>query len=232
MHRSFSLVDHKVAEAEFFLRKLNESERDFFELRCYLSAFVSSTRSITFALQAVLKKNKSFDSWYELQQARLGADNLARFFNKFRSINQHIGENVANAGISGKGGKLTYLFTPTQDVQRVPEIDVLTACTEYFAVILNLIYDCYVEFGPLIDGRQRYTENYFAEIGKTIEDAEEELGFPRGWTDIDDDSAQQYRWQALRDECTGCEINHIFNAYLQKSSPSPARLPPYQSNGT
>ena len=101
-----------------------------------------------------------------------------------------------------------------------------------FVTILNLIFDCYVNLGPKIDGKQRYTEANAASLGLTIEDAETEMGFPAGWTDINDPDALPYRWQALRDETVGCEINPIFQEYLGKTTPVPDRLPPYTKIGT
>ena len=59
-HRSFSLVDHKVAEAEFFLQKLGDRGFNLFFLQCFVAAFVASARSITFSLQAVLGGTEGF----------------------------------------------------------------------------------------------------------------------------------------------------------------------------
>ena len=232
MIRSFSLVDHKVEETEFFLRKLTACDRNMFELRCYVSAFVASARSVTFALQAVLKHDDEFAAWYAERQTELRDNKLARFFLEFRNVNQHIGENVANAGYGGANGKLFHLFTPTQDVPNVPDEDVVTACHKHFVTVLNLVFNCYADLGSKIDGKQRYTEANAASLGITIEDAEAEMGFPAGWTDINDPDALPHRWQALRDETVGCEINPIFHNYLGKTTPVPDRLPPLSKNGT
>lgn len=232
MRRSFSLVDHKVAEAAFFLGKIPDCGYDFFGVQCYVSAFASSTRSITFALQSVLSGLDVFAEWYEMRRQELRGDPLARFFHEFRRVNQHIGENLVNNISGGPGEPTRYWFTPTDDVPHVPNDDVHTSCKKYMVTITSLVYDCYIEFGPHIDGHQRYTEDYFWSIGKTITDAEEEIGFPRGWTDIGDSHAEAYRWQAIRDNVIGCEINHIFDEYLGKTTPIPERLPPYAPDGT
>jgi|GEM_PF-3631635 len=44
MARSFSLVDQKLAEADFFLEKLKEAGFDFFAVRCYASVFTTAAR--------------------------------------------------------------------------------------------------------------------------------------------------------------------------------------------
>jgi hypothetical protein len=54
------LVDHKIAEVEFFLVKLGACGFDFFAARCCAGAFVASARSIIFALQAVLSMPTGF----------------------------------------------------------------------------------------------------------------------------------------------------------------------------
>ncbi|MCH7989334.1 MAG: hypothetical protein IID46_09335, partial [Planctomycetes bacterium] len=206
MRRSFSLVDHKVAEAAFFLEKIPGCGYDFFGVRCYVSAFVSSTRSITFALQSVLNGLDGFAKWYESRRKELRNDPLARFFHEFRRVNQHIGENLVGGGSGGPDEPTLYWFTPTTDVPDVPSDDVYTACQNYMVTITSLVYDCYIEFGPHIDAHQRYTEYYFHSIGKTITDAEEEIGFPHGWTDTGDSDSEPYRWQLIRDNVAGCEI--------------------------
>jgi hypothetical protein len=225
--RSFSLVDHKVGEAEFFLTKLGACAFDFFAARCYAGAFVASARSITFALQAVLGDADGFPDWYAVEQDRLRANRIARFFHQFRTVNQHIGDNLVSGSSVAPGRPVKYWFQPTPEVPEVPDDDVMTACREYFCMLLCIVFDCYLRFGPVIDARQRYTAEYFASIGKTIEDAEEECGFPRGWTDIGDPASLPYRWQALRDQAGGCEIDQLFETYLGRTTPCPERLAPY-----
>lgn len=223
--RTFGLVDHKIAEADFFLEKISECGYDFFAVRCYVSAFVASARSVTFSIQSVLRELDGFDSWYKKYQQQLQEDPLARFFHEFRRVNQHIGENLVNGGSGGPNSPVKYWFSGTCDVTEIPDYDVETSCRKYMISIVSLVYDCYIEFGPYIDAHQRYTAEYFESIGKTIEDAEEEIGFSRGWTDIGDPESLPYRWQSLRDSVAGCEINHIFYKYLKKITPHSERLP-------
>jgi len=224
LRRSFSIVDHKVAEAEFFLGRLHECSFNVFQAHCYTRAFISSARSIAFALQAVMSKEDGFSDWYARHQATLRDDRLARFFHEFRTVNQHIGDNLVRGG-QVKEGTIRHYFMPSRDLPEVPEVDLAEAAEAYFRTVLQIVFDCYVRFGPQIDQQQRFTADYFASIGKTIADAEEELGLPRGWTDVVP-GAIEYRWQALRDHVAdGCEINRIFEQYLGVSTPRPARLP-------
>lgn len=59
--RTFDHVDDKLIEADFFINKMSEEEIGWFEMRCYFSAFVSSARSVTFALQASMNGIKLMD---------------------------------------------------------------------------------------------------------------------------------------------------------------------------
>lgn len=228
MARTFGLVDYKVQEAEYFLEQLKGFRMisAFYEVQFCASAFAAAARSITFAMQASLKGNLNFEDWYKRKQQILRNDPLAQFFNKFRTVTQHIGESIVNSG-TRSGGVSYYYFTPCADLPDVPEQDVVTACQEYFVTILELVYDCYTDLRPLVDSYQYFTKEHFASKGKTIEDAEEELGFPRGWTDIGNPSLEPYRWQAMRDAAGSSPIEHQFELWLNKSLPKPQPLPKF-----
>lgn len=71
---SFSVVEDKLLEAEFFLRKLGATDMHDSEARYYFSAFVSACRSVTWALQKSLKGVGGFDSWYESVREQLNPE--------------------------------------------------------------------------------------------------------------------------------------------------------------
>ena len=222
MGRSFSIIDHKVAEADFFLKKLKETEYDFFAARCFTSAFTTAARSVTYAIQAVMKPVAEFDEWYRQRQEIMKADPIACFFHRLRTVNHHIGDNLVSGGSCGPNQSPRFRFMPTKDIPEVPANDVATTCTEYFRSLVELIYQCYVDFGAEIDSHQHYTLEHFGKLGKTIEDAEEEIFGVRGWTHVPRYS-KEFRWQAIRDQMTGCEIDDIFREYLCKEAPRPPR---------
>jgi hypothetical protein len=229
MTRTFGIVDYKVKEAEFFLEEIKRHGKklDFFAVQYTTGAFASAARSITLAMQASLKGNQQFEAWYKKKQDALRNDALAKFFIGFRNVTQHIGENVVAGGSYNKDGVL-YKFVASPDLPNVPEQDVITACNEYFKIILELVYHCYLDLGPIIDGQQRYTKEYYSSLGKTIEDAEEDLGFPRGWTDTGNEEFEPYRWEWLRAQADGCLIEEQFNTWLELSLPYPEPLPAYK----
>lgn len=221
MARSFSLVDQKLAEADFFLKKLKEAGFNFFAARCYVSAFTTAARTVTYAIQAVMKPVPEFADWYTQRQEELKADSTARFFHQLRTISHHVGENLVSGGSGGPNLSTRYWFMPTKDLSKVPQEDVVTACTRYMAKLVDLVYRCCTDFGPEINAHQHYTAEHFAKLGKTIEDAEEELFGVRGWTEVPGYS-EDYRWQTIRDSLVGCEIDHLFTEYIGKEAPRPA----------
>ena len=218
----FDLVDEKLAEADFFLDKLKDSSLNPFEARCYFSAFVSAARSVTFALQAVMKSRVyGFGEWYESKQEELRQDPLARFFHDARTEVQHMGLNLVNAGrvrtIDGKLVADLYFQSSTlgTPLKNAPPYDVVTSCTRYLTAIVSLIRECYEVFGAAIDPRQYLTEENFSKLGRTIEDAEEEVFGVRGWTAVPEASLES-RWQMLRASVSGSEIGWIFDKYLAR----------------
>jgi hypothetical protein len=226
--RSFGLVDYKAREAESFLNELGRVGHQLnpAAVQYCASAFAAAARSVTFAMQASLAYHPSFSDWYSPRQQALKQDILARFFHDFRRVSQHIGESVVDSGIYGTDGA-KYFFQQSAILPNVPSLDVETACVTYFRTVLRLVFDCYVQFAPIVNAQWRYTPGFFASLGMTIEDAEEELGFPRGWTDIGQDDAEAYRWEMLRQCADECGLNEQFNRWLGLSVPLPGRLPPF-----
>lgn len=218
MSRSFGLVDEKLAEADFFLEKLAASESQFHEVRYYFSAFVSSSRSVTFALQAAMSGVEGFDEWYAGKQEALKADANARFFHDARTESQHMGINPVNLGSfkthpDGKRAVEYYFNYGLFNTSRfVPDTDVVSACRGYMKFIVEIIWECYQAFGSVIDSAQYYTLENIGKLGLTIEDVEESLGFPRGWTKgIPDEK----RIWVLGQQVSEPDIDWLFVKYLK-----------------
>jgi hypothetical protein len=230
--RHFGLVDYKVREAEFFLLEAHRHAKkiNFGAVQFCVSAFVSSARSITFAMQASLKGTPEFDLWYAPRQEALRKDPLSRFFHDFRTVTQHLGENVVSGGSHSEAGTF-YYFVPCPDLPNVPDADVMTACDKHFRNVLGLVFDCYSDLRTLIDGQWYFTESHFNSLGKTIEDAEEELGLPRGWTDINRPGIEPYRWDLLRKRADGCGIQDAFWTWLEKELEGPTPPLPWLGDG-
>lgn len=106
--RSFQVVEDKIYESDFFLDKLNNGL--FFEARYYLSAFLFSSRSITFAIQASLSVVNGFEEWYQEKQEQMRNNSLARFFVRARNETQKQGLFHLNSGKSYKNERGIYVL--------------------------------------------------------------------------------------------------------------------------
>lgn len=94
----------------------------------------------------------------------------------------------------------------------------VTACRAFLVTLVSLVYDAYVRFAPEVDAHVHFSEDHFHAVGKTIEDAEEELFGHRGWTGapgltVDD------RWRLIRRNLAGCAVPHLFEKYLGRRLP-------------
>lgn len=228
MRKTFDTVEDKIAEAEFFLRKMSKLDFDIFEFNCYFSAFLSATRTTTLALQQ-FKHLPGFEEWYPKQQAKLKSNKLAKIFLKIRNEHVHGGPApISSASI--KQGKTSYYldkryFTESDDCQ---DQDVLSLSREYFILLLKIIYDCYVTLGVHINPYQYFTKEHFASLGKNIECAECEVwGFPRTSL-IEEGYTEDDRWDCLRGKVKECKINYLFYSYLDKVTPQPIVPEHYQ----
>jgi hypothetical protein len=232
--RSFDLVDFKIMEADFFLKKLSQEATTPITCRFYFSAFTAAARSVTFCLQSVLSDLEGFKMWYEKRQIELSLNPVTKFFVEARNMAQKVGvvpidRWVSKGIIDGKLQMEFYFASDHPDFGYLPNGEVGVTCVEYLKCLLNLVYDCYVDFGVEIDPHQHYTKANFLRIGKTIDDADEELMGVRGWTFIEG-WPEAYRWQAHRDQLPGCRIAHLFYEYLKIEVPKPPRLPNDQND--
>ncbi|TAH48319.1 MAG: hypothetical protein EYC68_21560 [Chloroflexota bacterium] len=224
MSRSFQIVENKIEEAEFFLEKLQFRNTDFmqFDFKTayyYLSAFLSATRSITFCLHASLNDLENFESWYQEQQKKLKESDLAQFFLEARNLSQKVGYYPLGGGRMhpNENGvlevELYFDYQNKEKLKYIPETDLLTACNSYFRQLLEIVVDCYRNFGKIIDPEKYYTIENMTEKGLTVEDFEEELGFERGWTE-DEELTIEDRVSLLRAHAPKTGMNWIFIKHL------------------
>jgi hypothetical protein len=221
--RGFHIVADKVGEADYFLEKLKSVRLNYAEFSYILSAFTSAVRSITFSLQAVMSKYPKFQTWYELEQTELKSNSLAKYFVNLRNHLQKIGHTpVEHSGslVSGEFEEYSY-FIEVEGLEKAPEGEVTRLSEEYFIAILKVIERCYREFAVYADPRALFTEQGLSVIGWEIEDIEEAVGLPRGWTDIPYDSEDKniQRLKLLRRDFGGDEMmEQYFSKYDIPSS--------------
>ncbi len=227
MSKTFDTVDLKVAEAEFFLRKMSECKFDFAEFGFYFSAFLSAARTITLALQQ-FDHLSGFEEWYATHRETLKRNPIAKFFLDTRNDHLHGGGYPVRGGSNSKG-VLTFHFRDYEhNSGELGTDDVMTRCRAFFLCLIEIVFDCYLKLGEQINPQQHYTAEHFSVLGKTINDAELELF---GWTMESlkkEGCVDADRWSVLRKQVGDCQINHRFHAYLGKVTPQPVEPEHYQ----
>jgi hypothetical protein len=225
MARTFQIVEYKVAEADFFLDKLEQTTYGsihFFEARNYLSAFLASSRSITFSLHASMTDIRGFEEWYNKHQQAMRQNRLAKYFLEARNNSQKVGYYPLTGGRIYQDNnnllRAEYYFDRfTKELAEfVPQEDVVTACKKYFIILLEVVFDCYQNFGTVIDPEQYFSFENIKKTGKTIEDFEQELGYPRAWTNLTGTTDDE-RLKAIRNEIRYDGIDHILIKHLGKN---------------
>jgi hypothetical protein len=221
---TFDTVDHKIAEAEFFLQRMSESGLDGFKFNCYLSAYLSASRTTTLALQR-FRHIPGFAAWYAPHRDRLKADRLAKLFLDLRNDHVHGGQYPVS-GSSHHLGKSTYFLKNSVSGEQQGLEDAVAAALDHFIVLLSVVHDCYVTLGVHIDPQQHYTREHFDTLGRGIDHAECEVW---GWVCthlIEEGLSEEDRWHELRGHVDECHINHLFYSYLGMATPQPV-LPDY-----
>lgn len=212
--RSFQVVENKINESDFFLEHLKSSKG--VEIIYYLSAYLSATRSITFALQVAMRGIDGFEEWYKLQQHKLKGNPIALYLLEVRNYTLHEGEYPIYSRLffaSHPSEQLFFTQVPGKSQLEVPKENVIETCRQYMIMLLEIIRDCFQRFGYVMDPVLRFN-HVISSKEKTLEDIEEELGFPRGWTNIAD-ASQEDRVHILRQELKkNLSIDFIFYKYL------------------
>jgi hypothetical protein len=199
---SFELVEEKRGEMSFFLLRLSESATDELAFRSYFSAFASAAMSVLYALESARKRiGPGFHAWYQPKRTYLTeGDPIARYVLARRGEVVHIGETRVRSMRMRRGddGGPVYEFFFSLDPQH-PEpvaVDVLSACEHAHNAVWDLVEEVRAAF-------PRASRDYFLDAetlekdGLTVEDVEEQLGFPRDWSFVHGYTNQQ-RLDALR----------------------------------
>lgn len=174
----FWLIDGKLCESDFFLEKLRTAP-DLDAARYYFSAFLSAARSVTFALQKCIGGMAHFDAWYNDRQRELKEHPTAGYFKSIRDQVIHEGLNPLESHVRGVGGIVGSNFYL---VEGAPDRDVVAAGKSYMAILVRIAGEAYERFWTSIDLPENFTPDDLVARGQTVEDIEEEFGYPRGWS--------------------------------------------------
>ncbi len=177
MRKPFWLIDGKLREADFFLDKLRTSLA-LDDARFYFSAFVSATRSVTYAIQACLKRAPGFSEWYAGRRAELTNDPLAKYFLCARNTSVHVGLNpLGLLQRSMLGTSEFFLYG-----EKVPERNAVAGATRYMSSLVDIAGEAFSKFWSFLDLSHDVTLASLLRDGHSIEDIEAEFGLPKGWS--------------------------------------------------
>lgn len=186
----FALVRNKLGEAKFFLDQMAREQHNLELFNYYFSAFLSAARSVTWCMQESMKHVSGFDAWYSKKRQALNKSYLAKVFLGLRNTAVHAGDTgfrmesiTLQMDAAGQLYIKNYLDCKHQERASVGKLDISEAAIKYLQMLERTVVGCEKEF-PLDTNHEAYfTKAELKYHGMTIEDLEEELGYPRGWTD-------------------------------------------------
>ncbi len=194
---SVELAAEKLAEARFFLGQLQSASNDPVAVRCLFSATASAAYSALEALRAAASRERAFARWTSARLDALRADAVASYVLDRRNESTHIGETrVRSTRLPiGEGmPEAQYHFRLDSSKAEPVQVDIVTATTQLVDMVATTIEAALDEF-------PHHTRAWLLEParraeGMSIEDVEERLGFPRGWSRMHGATEQQ-RLRAL-----------------------------------
>ncbi|MBA7478645.1 hypothetical protein ES707_14073 [subsurface metagenome] len=216
MIAKFALVRNKLGEAKFFLDQMTLEQHNLERFNYYFSAFLSAARSVTWCMQESMKHVSGFDVWYLKKRQALNKSTLAKAFQGLRNAAIHTGDT----GFRVEGIKLqmdaaghlyirNYLDYKHQEHDNTDKLDISAAANEYLQILGSTVLECEKEF-PLDTNPEAYfTKAGLKHHGMTIEDLEEVLGYPRGWTKGIPDSK---RLRMLKEHSSPREVAWIYES--------------------
>lgn len=225
---SLLLVEERLLEAQYFARRLTR-QRAGDGFRYELNAFLSAARSVTFLLQKEMARVPRFRAWWDAQRLLLASDAAAVFFLRLRNFSQKEGRVSVVGGYSSSGRRRwSYRFAGNADP--VPPTllnrDIAGCCREHVAKLARVVLACTDAFPYQTCPRRALTPDGVRALKLSLEDVEESLGFPRGWTDIGAPLSHDRRVYALREHVDGLDFPALRRLAQWKSRPEPVQETP------
>ena len=213
---SIELAGDKLAEARFFLAQLQDAGGDSFAVRCLFSATASAAYSALEALKAAASRERAFAVWVAARLDELRADTIASYVLDRRNENTHIGETrVRSARLPiGEGvPDVEHHFRLDPSKTEPLDVDIVTATAHLVELVSATLEGARADF-------RHHTRAWLLEPtrrneGMSIEDVEERLGFPRGWSDIHGATEDQ-RLKALASTSPPPVLDSRFEAVAER----------------
>lgn len=112
-----------------------------------------------------------------------------------RNDSQKVGLYHINTGsASRETGNLTYKYYFIDFHEQYSKNhddfkdDIVILCN----ILVDLVFESFAKFGEVIEPDRYYTVRNLSRLGKTIEDIEAELGYPREFTDVGGSNCNTY----------------------------------------
>jgi len=218
MANNLTILEHKLFETDFFLDKIKESKKSIDTKRhaeYYFSAFLSSSRSVTFVMQSAFSKLPGFTEWYATSQDILKKSELARFFVEARNSSQKEGTTYFNITRFYQG-ETSFYFSNDGEFKFAPKDDMVVSSEQYFGLLLNIVSDFFKQFGDHVDPKKYYSMDKLKERGQTVKQLEYEVWGYDKWTSfgLSDEKVLDYitTWMYITN------IDSLFEKYKCASS--------------
>jgi len=147
------------------------------------------------------------------EREALRADEAATFFVNLRNFFQKEGRVSVVGSASRRNGRFRWSYRFAGAKEPVPDEllhrDVAECCREHLAKLARVVLACGDRFPFAACPRRALTQAGIRSLGITIEDVEELLGFPRGWTDVGRADEEESRLQELQRHVDGVDFRAI-----------------------
>lgn len=184
---SLDLAADKAAEAQFFATRLRDELSDELAATRYLfNASANACYATLATLEAASAREDDLRVYVRQRVDALRADPTMRVVLESRNRGVHVGESGVRSRRlkrSQDGGLYVmhaFRHSGTPDTR---ELNVVSAALTSAKAVSNLVTDVQAAF-PLHTRAGLLDEASLADAGLNVEDAEERLGFPRGWSEV------------------------------------------------
>lgn len=205
--RSLLLVEEKLLEAEYFMRRLPLKRG--YEHGFELNAFLSAARSVTFLIQKEMSKVPGFAVWWEERRAEMRADEAMRFFMNLRNYSQKEGR-VSILGHGSTTRRSSHWFASGQIMvpECLREVEVADACRMHLAKLAQSTLRLAEAFPAWSCPHRALTPDGIHALALDLDDLDVALGYERGFSNIDGFSVED-RLGTLRRHFDGVDFGEI-----------------------
>jgi len=206
---SLLLVEGRLLEARYFCGKLARVRADPFAYE--LNAFLSASRSVFELLRSEMARVPGFKDWWADALATFLADEAASFYYGLRNFSFHQGRVALVGGSLPNTRRWTYRFISNPDPvpADLQRRDVADCCREHLAKVAAVVLRFADTFPAYACPQRNFTVEGLRLRNLSVDDVEEMLGFPRGYTNIGPPWTDTDRLRLLGRSVDGVDFSSI-----------------------